>query len=241
MNVPWTITLRIRRQKAGTAPWYERFTLEVDPDEYVLDAVERVWAFQDRSLVFRHACHHSTCGACGMRVNGVERLTCITPLREVTCDGAELTLEPLRNFPLVADLAVDMSALYLRMDAVGAPTVVPVTQAEVGRPPGAWPAGAHHTQRLVDCIECGLCVSACPSAATDPDYLGPAALAGAHQAGLTPVTLSLVDAADGLWRCHGALECSAVCPSAVDPAWRIMDLRRQVVRQRLTPRRRRQA
>jgi succinate dehydrogenase / fumarate reductase iron-sulfur subunit len=42
-----------------------------------------------------------------------------------------------------------------------------------------------------------------------------------------------VDCADGLWRCHSAYECTAVCPSNVDPGWRIMDLRRQVVGERL--------
>ena len=231
----WTITLRIARRRRGETPRYDRFTLEVDPDEYVLDAVERVWAFHDRSLVFRHACHHATCGACGMRVNGVERLACITPIREVARDGAEITLEPLRNFPVVADLAVDMSTLYLRMDAVHAPTVVPVSRAEVERPPEDWPPEAEEYLRLVDCIECGLCISACPSAATDAAFLGPAVLAGAQLAGLTPDTLAMVDAADGLWRCHGALECSAVCPSAVDPARRIMNLRREVVRRRLAP------
>ena len=68
----WNITLRIHRQKGQEPSHFDDFPLEVDPDEYVLDAVERVWAFHDRSLCFAHACHHSTCGACGMRVNGAE-------------------------------------------------------------------------------------------------------------------------------------------------------------------------
>jgi succinate dehydrogenase / fumarate reductase iron-sulfur subunit len=41
-----------------------------------------------------------------------------------------------------------------------------------------------------------------------------------------------VDGEDGLWRCHSAFECTAVCPSFVDPARRIMDLRVQVVGER---------
>jgi len=35
-----------------------------------------------------------------------------------------------------------------------------------------------------------------------------------------------IDHDDGLWRCHGAFECSAACPSEVDPAAAIMRLRR---------------
>jgi succinate dehydrogenase/fumarate reductase-like Fe-S protein len=71
--------------KAGdAAPHFETFRLEVRPDETVLDAVERIWANQDRSLVFRHACHHAGCGACGMRINGHERLACITRIDSLT-------------------------------------------------------------------------------------------------------------------------------------------------------------
>jgi succinate dehydrogenase / fumarate reductase iron-sulfur subunit len=230
----WNITLKIHRQKEGQPPYFQEFPLEVDPDEYVLDAVERVWAFMDRTLCFRHACHHSTCGACGMRVNNVEKLTCITPIRAVTQDGGVIKVEPLRNFPVVSDLVVDMSNLYARMEMVGAKAVLPVTQAEIERPPATWPADAEQYLRLTDCIECGLCISACPSAATSPSYLGPAVLAAAQTVGLTAETLPIVDSEDGLWRCHSAFECTAVCPSAVDPARRIMNLRQQVVRQRLS-------
>ena len=89
--------------------------------------------------------------------------------------------------------------------------------------------------RLADCIECGLCISACPIALTTPTYLGPAVLAGAQQHGLdgNRSLLALVDSQDGVWRCHSAFECSAVCPSNVDPARRIMDLRKQVIRARI--------
>src|SRR5690606_2026560 len=126
----------------------------------------------DRSLTFRHACHHSACGACGMRVNGVEKLTCITPIEAVTGDGGTITIEPLRHFPLVSDLVVDMAPLHRRLDEVGFVAVQPIE-------PGLAPALLHFPDgmpqpdespatmtRLVDCIECGLCVSACPIAGT---------------------------------------------------------------------------
>ena len=230
----WNITLKIRRQKQGERPHFEDFPMEVDPDEYVLDAVERVWAFMDRTLCYRHACHHSTCGACGMRVNDVEKLTCITLIRDVTRDGATLKVEPLRNFPVVSDLAVDMGTLYSRMETVDARAVLPIPEAEIENPPHEWEAEDAQIIRLSDCIECGLCISACPSAATSTEYLGPAVLAGAQANGLkrNPELLEIVDSEDGLWRCHSAFECTAVCPSFVDPARRIMDLRKQVVGER---------
>jgi succinate dehydrogenase/fumarate reductase-like Fe-S protein len=88
----------------------------------------------------------------------------------------------------------------------------------------------------VDCIECGCCISACPVALTTPAYLGPAVLAAAQHSYVqtgNPALLDYADQANGLWRCHSAFECTAVCPSNVDPAWRIMDLRKKVVGSRI--------
>ncbi len=235
MGEKWRTTLLIYRQKGQAAPHYDTFTMEVNPDEYVIDAIERVWAFHDRSLTYAHACHHSVCGACGMVVNGVEKLTCITPIRSVTEDGGTMKVDPLRNFPVISDLVVDMGSLYLRLEEVNSLQVRPVGETTLG--PGIKPSGNGkygEMERLIDCIECGMCISACPIAATTPTYLGPAVLAAAQQQDLDqmPDLLALVDSEAGVWRCHGVHECTEVCPSNVEPAWRIMDLRKKVVRQR---------
>lgn len=230
----WNVTFVITRQKGSEPPRTQTFKLEVDPDEYVLDGIERVWAFHDRSLVFRHACHHSTCGACGMRVNGIEKLTCITTIRSVTHDGGTLRIEPLRNFPVVADLVVDMSDLYLRLDEARFSQVAPVDQANLGYEEDPEDGGEY--ERLVDCIECGCCISACPIETTTPEYYGPAVLAGIQDSYVqtrSPSLLELADLENGVWRCHSAFECSQVCPSNVDPGWRIMDLRRSILSHRI--------
>jgi succinate dehydrogenase / fumarate reductase iron-sulfur subunit len=169
-----------------------------------------------------------------MRINGVEKLTCITQVRDVTQNGGKIKAEPLRNFPVISDLAVDMGSLYSKMELVGAPSVLPVTLAEIEKPLKSWPKEDSHYIRLSDCIECGLCISACPISNTSPTYVGPAILAGAQQKGdgSDPDFLALVDCEDGAWRCHSAFECTAVCPSYVDPARRIMMLRKYIVFER---------
>jgi succinate dehydrogenase / fumarate reductase iron-sulfur subunit len=232
----WKVKFTLARHKAGEIGHQQSFDLEVDPDENVLDGVERIWAFHDRSLTFRHACHHSTCGACGMLVNGVEKLTCITPIHSVTHNGGTLNIEPLRNFPVVSDLVVDMSAFYTRMERTGARQVVPVEGSSLPFEKNLFPSEREPHERLTDCIECGLCISACPIALTDPDYVGPAVLAAAHQEYILtakPDLLDLVDNSEGLWRCHHGFECTEVCPASVNPAWRIMDLRRRLIGQRI--------
>lgn len=233
----WHLTFEVFRQKVGEQPRYDAFPMEVNPDEFVLDVVERIWAFNDRSLTFRHACHHSTCGACGMRVNGVEKLTCITAIHEIARDGGSVRIEPLRNFPILSDLVVDMGEFYLRLDQAQLSQVatledacLPFERKQQTREDGSY-------ERLVDCLECGMCISACPVALTTPEYLGPAVLAAAqhtfHQKG-DPALLDLVDNQNGVWRCHSVYECTAVCPSNVDPGWRIMDMRKNILRHQIS-------
>jgi succinate dehydrogenase/fumarate reductase iron-sulfur protein len=235
-QVRWNIQIVVSRYKQGGKPYDQAFSAAVDPQENVLDVIERIWAFQDRSLVFRHACHHSTCGACGMRVNGVEKLTCITPVQDVVKDGGVLKIEPLRNFPIQSDLVVDMSAFYQNLEKAGGEQVIPVKGSTLPYEHPSFPEDGLAHERLADCIECGLCVSACPIALTTPAYFGPAALAAAQQAQTIaprPALMDWADSANGVWRCHSGFECTAVCPSNVDPAWRIMDLRRRVIRRRI--------
>lgn len=235
MSETWTINFTIFRQKQGQQPTYQAYTLEMSPEEYVLDGVEKIWAYHDRSLTFQHACHHSVCGACGMVVNGVEKLSCITKIKDVTQNGGSLRVEPMRNFTVISDLVVDMAPLYARMEQAGAKQVVSMHDAPTRPGIARDNNGAEDLYRLGDCIECGLCISACPVAATDPDYLGPAILAAVQQRSLkdAPELLSFVDNAEGVWRCHSAFECTEACPSNVEPAWRIMDLRKQVMGQRV--------
>ena len=226
------LTLRIYRYKPGRDPYYDTFTVEAPDAANVLDAIERVWDDHDRTLMFRHACHHASCGSCGLRVNGVEKLPCVTPVTDYP-DGAALTIEPMRNFPVITDLAVDAGPLFERMRLVGMPII---REAEPLRRNGQriLPDGIQDFGRFENCIECGLCLSACPSMAADPQYLGPVALAAAERALAEPrgtdraTILSLIDDEHGLWRCHSAWECTEVCPYEVDPAGAIMRLKRTV-------------
>jgi succinate dehydrogenase / fumarate reductase iron-sulfur subunit len=230
----WRVTLRVFRYKqADTRPHFDTFLVEVSPDEYVIDAIERVWAEQDRSLVFRHACHHAACGACGMRVNGRERLPCNTAISSIATDGGTLTLEPLRNLPVISDLLVDVAPFYERMERARftpARVAEPILEEASGRP-AVQPSPM---LRFEDCLECGLCFSACPIAGTDQAYLGPAALAAIARmieeprSGVDVDALRrLAESEHGCWRCHLAFECSEVCPTGVDPARFIGVLRRQ--------------
>lgn len=162
--------------------------------------------------MFRHSCHHASCGSCGIRIQGRERLSCITSAFGVARRGV-IRLEPLRNFPVVADLVVDISTLAAKLEGVHASVTWEVESS----------------QRFVNCIECGLCISACPIAATHREYLGPAVLAAAQPNMELGEVRSLIAGPNGVWRCHGAFECTEVCPAGVEPATAIMKLRKELL------------
>ncbi|MGZ6317235.1 MAG: succinate dehydrogenase/fumarate reductase iron-sulfur subunit [Anaerolineales bacterium] len=239
-------TLAARLQIRRTSHWQD-YEVHVPPDAYVLDAIEAAGA-QDSSLLYRHSCHHASCGSCGLRINGREYLPCITPLTRFKLTNRKLRLEPLRNFPIIGDLLVDPEPFMRKLDSVNMPPIrscerAAGTQAEVNgieRLRDHHPADSSQRQygfnRLENCIECGLCMSACPIVGSDAQYAGPAVLAAAGRVVSEPrgkvlgEVLSMVDNEHGVWRCHGAFECTQVCPAGVDPAETIMALRSYLLR-----------
>jgi succinate dehydrogenase / fumarate reductase, iron-sulfur subunit len=242
------VSLQIFRYKPDEPPHYDRFTVQVADTAHVLDAIDIAWA-HDHTLTFRRACHHSSCGACALRINGVEKLPCITRLTDVWDGHSPLRLDPLRNFPIVSDLVVDVSGFFQRMSASSMEIIRDSEQVlplSVDGPDGVRsepvepPDNLSRFNRFENCIECGICMSACPTMAADDKFLGPAGLAAIYRACQktddpqeAAHLLALADGEHGVWRCHSAFECLEACPQAVDPAGKIMALRRELVAQRL--------
>ena len=229
-----TVRFRVSRFKQGDpAPHFDEFDVPVGGRTTILDAMVAIRNRMDSTLTLRHSCFHASCGTCGMRVNDREALACVTNVDEL--GGDVVKVEPLANQELVSDLVTDMVDFYDRLDAVDR-ALVRHSEAVPGNIP---PEGIDAYTRYEDCIECGLCVSACPVVAADPRYIGPAALAAAWRVQEEPRgadrdgVLGLVDDPQGMWRCHTAWECSDACPSGVYPAESIMRLRRRVIGQRL--------
>lgn len=206
-------------------PRLQSFFLDVDETMTVLDGLERIRLTQDPTLIYRHSCHHSSCGTCACRINGAERLACTTRVAGLA-DSGWITLEPLNGFERIADLAVEMRSFYQDID----PRWSCLKPCEPG-PGSVSPPGPEASLRFEECIECGACVSVCPAARDHGPFMGPAALAALHNE-----MLKSPDARKGLlataggergerW-CQRWLACSRVCPTGVYPARHIADLSR---------------
>lgn len=240
------VQVKMFRSSAGAAPHYASHRVSVPDDANVIDVIEAVWR-QDQTLMFRHACHHASCGTCAVRVNGYEKLPCIVPVREVWSGQGEMLIEPLRNFPVVGDLVVDVGGFFGKQAASG----MVITRAAEATVAGQayeralivnadrqWEERAYN--RFENCIECGICISACPTMAATDKFFGPAglaavqrAVAGAAEPARKSLLLALADGEHGVWRCHSAFECTEACPQAVDPAGAIMTLRRELAVRKL--------
>ena len=106
------VTFKILRYKPQhiDPPRFQEFTVEVDSNASVLDGLEKIRLEQDKTLMYRHSCHHCSCGTCACKINGEEKLTCITRIGDLEADRIDLT--PLENFKPIGDLVVDMTRFY---------------------------------------------------------------------------------------------------------------------------------
>jgi succinate dehydrogenase / fumarate reductase iron-sulfur subunit len=218
------ITFRILRFKPGCIdpPRFQSFILEVTPGMTVLESLEKIRLEQDKTLMYRHSCHHASCGTCACRINGKERLACTTKLADLATDAVELV--PLEGFKPLGDLVVDRRQFFENFSEdwtyLQQTEIVGTTRL---------PEGIRQFTHFENCIECGACVAACPVTRKDHQFLGPAVLAAVHnELKKFPAKkndlLVLAGSNRGVQLCERALNCSRVCPTGVYPARHIENL-----------------
>jgi fumarate reductase iron-sulfur subunit len=210
------------RPERETEPTFQGYEVPFHTDWVVLDALNYIKDKLDGSLSYRWSCRMGVCGSCGMMVNGEPKLTCATFLSEYR--PGPVRVEPLRYFPIMRDLVVDMSDFMDKLQSVQ-PWIVrdvekPLAQGEYLQTPEELDIYKQFSM----CINCMLCYAACPVYGLDPQFLGPAAIALAQRYNLdsrdqgAKQRLDLLSQHEGIWGCTFVGECSQVCPKEVDPA-----------------------
>src|SRR5215212_9318518 len=155
---------------------FQTFAVPRRAHQTILDVVTEIQREQDPTLSYRFACRVGMCGSCAMVVNGRPRWTCRTRVAEAAGEDGLLRLEPLRNFGVVKDLAVEMTGFFEKWrSAKGYFDPGPQPQEDFAVVQPATPA-RQAADAGIECIGCGICYSACDVVAWDPEYLGPAAL-----------------------------------------------------------------
>src|SRR5213592_1552494 len=113
-----TISLEVLRYSPehDAEPSFQRYDVPVHKDWVVLDALNYIKDKVDGSLAFRWSCRMGICGSCGMMVDGEPMLTCATFLSDYA--PGPVRVEPLRYFPVVRDLVIDMTDFMAKLKEV---------------------------------------------------------------------------------------------------------------------------
>jgi len=198
---------------------------EIEAPEWatLLDCLDIVKDQQDGSLAYRKSCRMMICGSCGMRMDGAAVLACKTRMYEIAQSGHVPVVSAMGNLPIRKDLVVDMDPFWAKFKAMK-PWLEPgYERPEDGREYRISQERMNVVHKESLCINCGCCVSECNAMESDPEFLGPQALAkgmrfvGDPRDGATIERLELYNSEHGIWDCTRCFFCNERCPKGVDP------------------------
>ena len=123
----------------------------------VLDVLHRIQAKQAGDMAVRWNCKAGKCGSCGMEINGIPKLACMTRMNNYSQRDV-ITVQPLMTFPVIKDLVCDVSWNYEQNLKISPFKPSPpdsdgrhrMMQEDVDR-----------IQEFRKCIECYLCQDVC--------------------------------------------------------------------------------
>ena len=218
------ITLQVARYRPEleSEASFDEFEVPCHKEWVVLDGLNHVKDRLDGTLSYRWSCRMGICGSCGMTVNGEPKLTCATFLSDYA--PGPVRVEPLRNFPVIRDLIVDIGDFMRKLVRVK-PWLVraaekPIQDGEYLQTPDE----LDEYKQFSMCINCMLCYAACPIYGLDPKFIGPAAIALAQRYNYDSrdegagERMEVLSEHEGIWGCTFVGECTKVCPKHVDPA-----------------------
>lgn len=199
----------------------------------VLDGLLWIKENLDATLSWRSSCRMGVCGSCGMFINGLPRLACTNQVAHLETDRIEV--KPLPNYDIIKDLVPDLEGFFEKHKTVK-PYIISKRVDELNNPTGEYFQSQEELVNYIQfayCIKCGACLSACPTVATDDQFLGPQALSQAWRyiadsRDEGSKERDVVFSSHGAFNCHFAGACSDVCPKGVDPGFAIQQLKQDM-------------
>lgn len=209
----------VRRASGAEKPYVQSFLYEPeDGAETVATALTRLNERPDlrdingeaaSPIRWECSCLQKKCGACAMVINGRPGLACDARL---SAYKKSIRLEPLKKFPVIADLIVDRGVMYENLKAMrlwfGEEAAMDENAAEVG----------YEASR---CLQCGCCLEVCPNFCPDGAFAGMAAAVPATRV-LAELPAAQRAELGELYRervyegCGKSLACRNICPAEID-------------------------
>lgn len=107
------------------------------------------------------SCLQGVCGSCAMVINGIPALACEAFVRDLK--GKEITIRPLRKFPVIHDLVTDRSSIHENLKK---------TNIFIGEWQQSEDTDHEHQYAAAKCLKCGLCLEVCPNYVNGQTFYG---------------------------------------------------------------------
>lgn len=217
------IAVRVLRANPaeGGEPYFESFEVPYEKWMRVLDVLLYISEELESDLSYRWYCGSKMCGTCAMRVNGREVLACWAAAEP------DMTIEPLRNLPVLRDLTVDRAPYEKRL--LGLRPWLERGAPYPGFPEPLTHRGMRSASWALECISCAACYSACPVVGLGDvtNFAGPAPLVQLGQRALDPRdaaerSADLIEKAS-IFSCVSCYRCEEVCPASIPIVSRVIE------------------
>ena len=213
------VTFRIWRTDANGGGKFVDYTTEAGEGMVVLDVVHKIQAEQANDLAVRWNCKAGKCGSCSAEINGVPKLMCMTRLDQIPIDKP-VTIEPMRAFPSIRDLATDVSWNFRVKEKIKK-----FNPRAPDAPDGTWRMQQEDVDRVQEfrkCIECFLCQDVCHILRDHhkhEEFIGPRFLVYTAALEMHPLDtedrLPELRQAQGIGFCNITKCCTKVCPENI--------------------------
>ncbi len=233
------VNMRLWRGDAKGGAFRE-YRVPVEEGMVVLDVIHRVQATQAGDLAVRWNCKAGKCGSCSAEINGKPRLMCMTRM-DMFSAGDTITVSPMKTFPVIRDLATDVTFNFEKARTIPAVTLQ-AKDADGKR--RMQQEDVERGQEFRKCIECFLCQNVCHVIRDHPEnktaFAGPRFLMRLAELEMHPHDtvdrLELARLEAGLGYCNITKCCTEVCPEHIhitDNA--LIPLKERVVTERYDP------
>ncbi|HEX9697350.1 MAG TPA: succinate dehydrogenase iron-sulfur subunit [Actinomycetota bacterium] len=220
--------------EADSEPHWASYVVPVEPMDRVLDALHYIKWNIDGSLTFRRSCGHGICGSDGMLINGQNALACKALVKDFK---QPILVEPIRGLKTLKDLVVDMEPFFEAYRSM-MPFLIN-DEPEPERERLQSPEDRERYDDTTKCILCACCTTSCPIFWADDEYVGPAAIVGAHRfvfdsrdrgAGKR---LQVLSDKQGAFKCRTTYNCTDACPRGIHVTRAIQEVKHEIMTRRI--------
>jgi succinate dehydrogenase / fumarate reductase iron-sulfur subunit len=232
------VTLKVYRfnPQIDTQSHYDTFNVEAQPNERILDLLNKIRWQQDSTLSFRMSCAHGICGSDGLTINNQSALACQKLVKDYDYTK-EIFVEPLKYFSIIKDLIVDLAPFFDRIKSI-TPTTIQKVIADLDGERIQTPEEHSRFADALKCILCGCCYGACPvMTEQDNEFVGPAAILRTQRyifdSRTTDVKerLEIIQKPHGVWGCKSYYVCTVVCPKNIKVTEAILKTKKKIIQE----------